>query len=204
MVVGLGIGFRPAVHLRRGARAVLRRRVHGCRSRSRCSGRAVRVHADLEQARVHLHGSLAVAVEDEQFSQRPVLPSAAQRMAERAARQVMRQSRWIGHHAAGGGYDDPLQLFVGFPFGSAAHVGLDHPPRLEQCGQGLRARRNRWEPNEELDAVIVTAAARMVSNPTGLAHDLTSGPFSHSLRGAFQGWTLAELFVLNRYRKRAV
>ena len=61
-----------------------------------------------------------------------------------------------------------------------------------------------WEANEELEAVIVTAAARMVSNPTGLAHDMTSCPFSHSLRGAFQGWTLAELFVLNRYRKRAV
>ena len=30
-----------------------------------------------------------------------------------------------------------------------------------------------------------------------------AGPFSHSLRGAFQGWSLAELAVLNRYRKRA-
>ena len=61
-----------------------------------------------------------------------------------------------------------------------------------------------WEPNEELHAVIVTAAARMLSNPSGLAHDETAGPFSRSVRGAFQGWTLAELFVLNRYRKRAL
>jgi hypothetical protein len=61
-----------------------------------------------------------------------------------------------------------------------------------------------WQANDELEAVIVTVAARMVSNPSGLAHELTTGPFSHSLRGAFQGWTLAELFVLNRYRKRAV
>lgn len=43
----------------------------------------------------------------------------------------------------------------------------------------------------------------MVSNPSGLAHDTTAGPFTQSLRGAFQGWTLAELTVLNRYRRRA-
>lgn len=60
-----------------------------------------------------------------------------------------------------------------------------------------------WEPNDELDAVIVTASARMVSNPSGLPMDFTTGSFAHSIRGAFQGWTLAELFVLNRYRKRA-
>ncbi|MBV5244179.1 hypothetical protein KUF57_11595 [Mycolicibacterium sp. PAM1] len=61
-----------------------------------------------------------------------------------------------------------------------------------------------WEANEELDAVIVTASARMVSNPSGLSHDDTAGPFTRSIRGAFQGWTLVELFVLNRYRKRAL
>ncbi|UXA10381.1 hypothetical protein KXD97_19855 [Mycobacterium sp. SMC-8] len=61
-----------------------------------------------------------------------------------------------------------------------------------------------WESNDELDAVIVAAAARMVSNPSGLAHDDTAGPFTRSVRGAFQGWTLAELFVLNRYRKTAL
>ena len=60
-----------------------------------------------------------------------------------------------------------------------------------------------WETSDELDAVIVSAAARMVSNPTGLAHELTAGAFTHSVRGSFQGWTLPELFILNRYRKRA-
>ncbi|GJF17765.1 hypothetical protein NGTWS0302_16860 [Mycolicibacterium cyprinidarum] len=61
-----------------------------------------------------------------------------------------------------------------------------------------------WETNDELDAVIVTAAARMVANPGGLAVDEQIGPFTRSVRGAFQGWTLAELFVLNRYRKTAM
>lgn len=55
----------------------------------------------------------------------------------------------------------------------------------------------------DLEAVIVSAAARMASNPTGLAYDETAGPFSRSIRGAFNGWTLGELAVLNRYRVRA-
>ncbi|GAA1100949.1 hypothetical protein [Tsukamurella spumae] len=59
------------------------------------------------------------------------------------------------------------------------------------------------EPNDEIAAVITTAAARLVTNPGQLATDETMGPFSHSLRGGFTGWTLAELFVLNRFRKRA-
>jgi hypothetical protein len=61
-----------------------------------------------------------------------------------------------------------------------------------------------WDSNEELDAVIVTATARMVSNPGQLPIDVTAGQFTQSVRGAFQGWTLAELVVLNRYRKRAL
>lgn len=56
------------------------------------------------------------------------------------------------------------------------------------------------EPNEELVAVITTAAARLVSNPSQLASE--AGPFS--IRGGFTGWSLAELVVLNRYRRRAL
>ena len=54
-------------------------------------------------------------------------------------------------------------------------------------------------PNAELSAVITSASARLVANPEQLPYD--SG--SVALRGAFQGWTLAEQYVLNRYRKRA-
>ncbi len=59
------------------------------------------------------------------------------------------------------------------------------------------------DPQEDVEAVIVSATARLVSNPSQLANDETAGPFSRSLRGAFTGWTLAELAVLNRYRTRA-
>lgn len=60
-----------------------------------------------------------------------------------------------------------------------------------------------WTPNDELEAVIVTATARLITNPGQIPVDHATGPFTQSLRGSFTGWTLAELAVLNRYRKRA-
>ena len=55
------------------------------------------------------------------------------------------------------------------------------------------------EPAEDLEAVLVTGTARMMQNPSQLAHKVGEVSF----QGGFTGWTLAELFVLNRYRKRA-
>ncbi|AGB24543.1 hypothetical protein Mycsm_04295 [Mycobacterium sp. JS623] len=59
-------------------------------------------------------------------------------------------------------------------------------------------------PNDEIRAVILTASARLLSNPRGLLMDETKGPESVSYRSSFTGWTLAELFVLNRYRVTAL
>lgn len=59
------------------------------------------------------------------------------------------------------------------------------------------------EPNDELAAVITTAAARLASNGSQQAIDRTAGQFSMSVRTRFDGWTTAELAVLNRYRRRA-
>ncbi|TMS50972.1 hypothetical protein [Mycobacterium sp. DBP42] len=56
------------------------------------------------------------------------------------------------------------------------------------------------EPADDLAAVITTATARLVANPEQLSTDVGNV----SIRGGFNGWTLAELFVLNRYRRRAV
>lgn len=50
-----------------------------------------------------------------------------------------------------------------------------------------------------IDEVVLTAASRLLANPEQLAYD--SG--SVSMRGGFTGFTLVELAVLNRYRKRA-
>ncbi|BBY47754.1 hypothetical protein MARA_12220 [Mycolicibacterium arabiense] len=58
-------------------------------------------------------------------------------------------------------------------------------------------------PNDELRAVILSAACRMIANPRGIELGESVGPQSVSFRGAFTGWSVAEAFTLNRYRKRA-
>jgi len=60
------------------------------------------------------------------------------------------------------------------------------------------------EPCEEVAAVIYLAAARFISNPKQTSQSLTAGPYVLDQRSFFTGWTLAEMFVLNRYRKRAM
>ena len=55
-------------------------------------------------------------------------------------------------------------------------------------------------PNPELRAVIRTATARLTANPEQVGSTVggvTTG-------AGFNGWSLAELAVLNRYRKRAL
>lgn len=64
-------------------------------------------------------------------------------------------------------------------------------------GKGFTA----GEPADDLAAVIITSTARLVGNPT-LARSVAIDDYSSNL-GAFVGWTLPELAVLNRYRKRA-
>lgn len=56
----------------------------------------------------------------------------------------------------------------------------------------------------DLEAVVATASARLKANPGQVRTQQTSGPFTHSVDAGFQGWTLAELAALNRYRVRAM
>ena len=58
-------------------------------------------------------------------------------------------------------------------------------------------------PNEELAAVILCLAVRLVSHPRQMAMDETEGPSSVSFRSSPGTFTLSELFTLNRYRVRA-
>jgi hypothetical protein len=60
------------------------------------------------------------------------------------------------------------------------------------------------EPCEEVAAVVTTAAARLAANGSQLRRQDTAGDFTRTLSDSFHGWTLAELFVLNRYRVRAM
>lgn len=65
-------------------------------------------------------------------------------------------------------------------------------------GQGFES---DGEPKADVAAVITTATARMVVNPEQTKR-YQVGDYSEA-PAVFQGWTLAELFVLNSYRKRA-
>ena len=62
-------------------------------------------------------------------------------------------------------------------------------------GNGFQA----GHPNEDIEAVLVTATARLMANPDQTNYH--SGSVSY--QSHFQGWTLAETFVLNRYRRKA-
>lgn len=55
------------------------------------------------------------------------------------------------------------------------------------------------EPAEDLAAVITTATARLLANP----EQINTQVGEVALRGGFTGWSLAETFVLNRYRRTA-
>lgn len=60
------------------------------------------------------------------------------------------------------------------------------------------------EPNDEVAAVITTAAARLAANGSQLSHStMAGGQIQLDLRSAFVGWSTAELATLNRYRVRA-
>lgn len=55
-------------------------------------------------------------------------------------------------------------------------------------------------PSDDIAAVITTATARLVANPEQNRHSVGG---VQQLDG-FKGWSLAETFVLNRYRRRAL
>jgi hypothetical protein len=59
-------------------------------------------------------------------------------------------------------------------------------------------------PNADLAAVILGASARIWAHPRQLPVDSTEGQESVSWHAGFTGWTVAETFVLDRYRIRAL
>jgi hypothetical protein len=60
---------------------------------------------------------------------------------------------------------------------------------------------NSWTLEEDIAAVIVSAAARSLNNPTQDKR-IEAGSFN-SVPGSFAGWSLAELGILHAYRRRA-
>ncbi len=59
------------------------------------------------------------------------------------------------------------------------------------------------EPLEDVGAVILLAASRLYANPEGNRAE-SVGAYSYTSASAgFQGFTLVELAILHRYRRRA-
>lgn len=59
-------------------------------------------------------------------------------------------------------------------------------------------------PNEEIGAVILAAAARLLAHPRQVQMGEVIGPMSVTHGRGFDGWTVAETYVLNRYRATAM
>lgn len=59
------------------------------------------------------------------------------------------------------------------------------------------------EPNDDVQAVILAASARLLADTSQIIAAQSMGPFTVQFRAGFDGWSTAELFVLNRYRDRA-
>lgn len=61
----------------------------------------------------------------------------------------------------------------------------------------------RGELRKGIESVILTVAARLQANPGQITRRDQAGSFSTHRGPGFNGFTLAELAILNRYRKRA-
>jgi hypothetical protein len=58
-------------------------------------------------------------------------------------------------------------------------------------------------PNDQLAAVVKSAAVRWLANPSQLANTVAMGGFTVSYQGGFDGFTIGERIVLDRFRLRA-
>jgi hypothetical protein len=67
-------------------------------------------------------------------------------------------------------------------------------------GQGFTA---LGGPNDDVRAVILSAAARLLRDPSQIVASDTMGPFAVSYRAGFDGFSVSELGALNRYRVRS-
>lgn len=68
--------------------------------------------------------------------------------------------------------------------------------------RGRHKRGEKYRPG--VQDVIVTVAARILANPEQIQQREQIGPYTYFKGAGFQGFTLVELAVLNRYRKRAI
>lgn len=66
-----------------------------------------------------------------------------------------------------------------------------------------RERHPSGAPRAGIPEVVLTASARLVANPSQVMYRDQAGQVSRSRQSGFTGFSLAEQYVLNRYRKRS-
>jgi hypothetical protein len=85
---------------------------------------------------------------------------------------------------------------------ATAELAEQHLPTVRAMVRAY-VRGNGFDPSpaDDIALVIVSSCARLVTNPE---HTITQTVGAFSTRQAvFDGWTLPELAILHRYRKRA-
>lgn len=88
------------------------------------------------------------------------------------------------------------------PEKAAQHALIAAEGVIEAYTRGRHARAGAYRPG--VRSVVLTAAARILANPGQVSVRVTSGAVTVSKGAGWQGFTLGEQQVLNRYRKRAI
>lgn len=102
---------------------------------------------------------------------------------------------------------DELIKFTGATGDAVEHQAAEAIKAAEALISGYcRGRdRDQWgDYRPGVESVRNTVAARILANPGQVSTREQIGPYSHFTGEGFTGFTLPELAVLNRYRKRAV
>lgn len=96
-----------------------------------------------------------------------------------------------------------LETFVGNPLNAAQATAVIQVVTAMASaytrGQGF----TDGEPNSDIWAVILSAAARLIADTSQITNEETMGPFRVTYNDHTAQWSTSERYVLNRYRARA-
>lgn len=101
---------------------------------------------------------------------------------------------------------DEVLAFLDMPTTSKpqAEIALNTAIALIEGYTRGRTRNVAGQFRPGIGEVVMTVAARILANPEQISWSEQSGAYRISKGVGFQGFTLAEQAVLNRYRKRAM
>nr|WP_300147223.1 hypothetical protein [Propionicimonas sp.] len=110
---------------------------------------------------------------------------------------------------ASGPYATGAAEWMGRPDDAAliARAGAVLPHVLQLIRGYTRGRgfpnEDAWECPSDIQVVVYSVIARVLANPDGLQKTTVTGPFTETVAG-WQGFTLMERQILDRYRVKAL